>query len=134
MCSATEYARREAHRRALMGPRRELKAMAMSDPEFTPKDLSKSDTSELAKEVRALRRELTFLRESRMFVIHQSVPRILLFRFAVGMAVGLGTVIGATVLLSLIIWALSQIEFLPIIGEWSAEIARQIEESVGSAD
>lgn len=86
----------------------------------------------LEAEVRALREEMTFLREHRMFVIYQSVPRVLFFRFAVGMAVGLGTVIGATVLLSLIVWALSQIEFLPIIGEWSAEIARQIEEAVRS--
>jgi hypothetical protein len=93
------------------------------------------DTSgTLAAEVRGLRQELTFLRESRMFVIHQSVPRILLFRFAVGMAVGLGTVVGATVLLSLIIWALSQIEFIPIIGEWSAQIAEQIEAAVSNGD
>lgn len=93
-----------------------------------------SDAPVLEAEVRALQQELRFLREHRMFVIYQSVPRVLLFRFATGMAVGLGTVIGATVLLSLIIWALSQIEFLPIIGEWSAEIARQIEAAVNGAE
>jgi hypothetical protein len=49
----------------------------------------------------------------RMFVLYQSVPRVLLFRFATGMAVGLGTVIGATVLLSFIVWSLSQVEFIP---------------------
>lgn len=62
-----------------------------------------------------------------MFILYQSVPRILLFRFASGMAVGLGTVIGATVLLSLIVWSLSQIEFIPIIGDWATRIAAQIE-------
>ena len=81
----------------------------------------------LEEEVRALRQEMTLLREHRMFQLYQSVPRILLFRFATGMAVGLGTVIGATVLLSLIIWALSQIEFIPIIGEWSVRIAEEIQ-------
>lgn len=104
--------------------------MNETDETATPKDAS--DT--LSAEVRALRRELTFLRESRMFVIYQSVPRILLFRFAVGMAVGLGTVVGATVLLSLIIWALSQIEFIPIIGDWSAQIAEQIEAAVSDGN
>lgn len=84
--------------------------------------------------MRALRDEMRFLRQHKMFVIHQSVWRILMFRFGVGMAVGLGTVIGATVLLSLIIWMLSQIEFLPIIGGWSSEIARQIQEAVSAAD
>lgn len=83
----------------------------------------------LDAEVRALREELTFLREHKMFVLYQSVPRILLFRFATGMAVGLGTVIGATVLLSLIVWSLSQIEFIPIIGDWAAEIARSMTEA-----
>lgn len=107
----------------------------MTDPETdATTSLDPPKPQNLEAEVQALRQELTFLREHRMFTIYQSVPRILLFRFAVGMAVGLGTVIGATVLLSMIIWALSQIEFLPIIGEWSAQIARQIEESVNGAD
>lgn len=86
----------------------------------------------LEAEVRALRQELTLLRRHRMFVLYQSVPRVLLFRFASGMAVGLGTVIGATVLLSLVIWALSQVEFIPIIGDWAADIARSISEAAES--
>jgi hypothetical protein len=76
----------------------------------------------LDAEVRALREELAHLRRHRMFLLYQSVPRVLMFRFATGMAVGLGTVIGATVLLSAIIWSLSQIEFLPIIGEWAIQL------------
>ncbi len=84
----------------------------------------------LDAEVRALREELTLLREHQMFTLYQSVPRVLLFRFATGMAVGLGTVIGATVLLSLILWSLSQIEFIPIIGDWAAEIARAMTEAL----
>ena len=90
-----------------------------------------SGAEALAEEVRALRRELTFLRNHKMFVIYQSVPRVLMLRFASGMAVGLGTVIGATVLLSLIIWALSQIEFIPIIGDWAVRIATEIEAVTG---
>ncbi|OAN71192.1 hypothetical protein A8B78_20300 [Jannaschia sp. EhC01] len=107
----------------------------MPEPDPTPPRAPDTpDTPGLEAEVRALREELSFLRRHRMFVIYQSVPRILFFRFAVGMAVGLGTVIGATVLLSVIIWALSQIEFLPIIGEWSAQIAQQIDAAVNGAD
>ncbi|WP_284261941.1 DUF5665 domain-containing protein [Roseicyclus amphidinii] len=88
----------------------------------------------LEEELRALRQEMTHLREHRMFLLYQSVPRVLLFRFASGMAVGLGTVIGATVLLSLIIWVLSQIEFIPIIGEWSVRIAEEIEALTGAQE
>ncbi len=81
----------------------------------------------LAAEVRQLREELAHLRAHRLVVLYQSVPRVLLFRFATGMAVGLGTVIGATVLLSLIVWGLSQVEFIPIIGDWAARLATEIE-------
>jgi hypothetical protein len=84
----------------------------------------------LEAEVRALREELAHLRRHRLVVIYQSVPRILFFRFLSGMAVGLGTVIGATVLLSVIAWFFSQIEFLPIIGEWAAEVARAMAEGL----
>ncbi|HID68797.1 MAG TPA: hypothetical protein EYP31_11215 [Roseibacterium sp.] len=104
----------------------------MSQPDETSG--AAPNPSGLEGEVRALRDELAFLRQHRMFVVYQSVWRILLFRFAVGMAVGLGTVIGATVLLSLIIWSLSQIEFLPIIGEWSAQIAQEIEAAIGNGN
>lgn len=103
-------------------------------PETPEREAPGDRPDALASEVRALREELTLLRRHRMFVIYQSVPRVLLLRFASGMAVGLGTVIGATVLLSLIIWVLSQIEFIPIIGEWAVRIAAEISALTGSAE
>lgn len=106
-----------------------------ADPRKVEQDSAEASPSRpLEEEVRALRQELTFLREHRMFQLYQSVPRILLFRFASGMAVGLGTVIGATVLLSLIVWSLSQIEFIPIIGEWAVRIASEIRGLTQSPD
>jgi hypothetical protein len=93
-----------------------------------------SGVDALAHEVRILNRELTLLRKHRMFVLYQSVPRVLLYRMLTGMAVGLGTVIGATFLLSIIVWMLSQIEFLPIIGEWASEIARTIEQTLSNGE
>ena len=43
-----------------------------------------------------------------------------------GAAFGLGSVIGATVFVSLIIYLLSQVAFLPIIGEWIKIILEEI--------
>jgi hypothetical protein len=100
----------------------------MTRPDGTEEE-PRSPDGGLDAEVRALREELAHLREHRMFILYQSVPRVLLFRFATGMAVGLGTVIGATVLLSLIIWFLSQIEFLPIIGEWAVQLRDFVSEA-----
>lgn len=108
--------------RASWGVAMEHESKPVEKPDHAP--------SSLDAEVRALREELALLREHRMFLLYQSVPRVLFFRFLSGMAVGLGTVIGATVLLSLILWSLSQIEFIPIIGDWAAEIARAMSESI----
>ncbi|MDG4647973.1 DUF5665 domain-containing protein [Roseibacterium sp. SDUM158017] len=88
----------------------------------------------LDAEVRALREELAHLRRHRMFVIYQSVPRVLLLRFATGMAAGFGTVVGATLLLSVIVWALSQVEFVPIIGDWAVRISDEIEAALGNGN
>ncbi len=97
------------------------------DPDATP-------PASLEAEVRALRQELGMLRQHKMVLLYQSVPRVLLFRFASGMAVGLGTVIGATALLSLIVWSLSQIEFIPIIGDWAVRIAAEIATLTGKPE
>lgn len=78
-------------------------------------------------EVAALRRELQTLNSHRFFQLQNKPLRLLGFQFLRGLAFGLGTVVGASFLLSIIAFALAQIEFLPIIGSWAAEIARQIE-------
>jgi hypothetical protein len=83
-------------------------------------------TEALAEEVRALRAEVALLNSHRFVRIHNSLPRLLAFNFARGLAVGLGTVLGATVLLSVFVWSLSKIEFLPIIGDWAAQIAEEM--------
>lgn len=99
-----------------------------------PDDPDAAPPASLEAEVRALRQELGMLRQHKMVLLYQSVPRVLLFRFASGMAVGLGTVIGATALLSLIVWSLSQIEFIPIIGDWAVRIAAEIATLTGKPE
>ena len=81
------------------------------------------------QELRALRKELETLNRHRFVRIHNSLIRLVAFNFMRGLAFGLGTVLGASVLLSIVVWSLSQIEFLPIIGEWATEIARQMQEA-----
>lgn len=83
----------------------------------------------LTQEIRALRAELSRLNSHRFVRIHNNLPRLLAFNFARGLAMGLGTVVGATLLLSVIAWSLSQIEFLPIIGDWAAQIAEEMRAS-----
>lgn len=88
-----------------------------------------ASAEDLTHEIAALRAELRVLNSHRFMRIHNSFPRFLAFNFARGLALGLGTVVGATLLLSMLVGALSQIEFLPIIGDWAAEIAARIREA-----
>lgn len=47
---------------------------------------------------------------------------IMAANFLGGLAWGLGSVIGATVVVALLIWILSIVNFIPIIGNFTAEI------------
>lgn len=86
-------------------------------------DTSRPDPDEIAR----LTRELEKLNAHRFVRVHNSLWRLVGFQFLRGLAFGLGSVVGATILVSLLAWWVSQFEFLPIIGEWAAQIADQIE-------
>lgn len=86
-----------------------------------------STDADLGKEVAGLRREVARLNKHRFVRLHNSIVKLLWFNFLRGAAFGLGTVLGASVLLSALVWSVSQVEMLPVIGEWAAEIVRQME-------
>ncbi len=89
--------------------------------------------NELTDEVASLRREVARLNEHRFIQVHNSMPRLIFFQLARGLAFGLGTVLGATVVLSLVVWSLSQINFIPVIGDWANQLLETIEPA-GSAE
>ncbi len=76
-----------------------------------------------------LTQEVERLNTHRFVTLHNSLWRLLGFNFMRGLAFGLGSVLGATLLVSLLAWWVAQIEFIPVIGEWAAQIAAQIESS-----
>jgi len=88
-----------------------------------------SDKDEqLTREVAALRREMARINAHRFVRLHDSPLRMIGFQFARGLAFGLGSVMGARILVSVAVYVLSGIDFIPIVGEWATEIARQIRE------
>lgn len=76
-----------------------------------------------------LARELERLNQHRFVRMYNSVWRMIGFQFLRGLAFGLGSVLGATFLVSLLVYWLSQLEFLPYIGEWMTQLLNQIEAS-----
>ena len=85
------------------------------------------DGSELEREVGALRREIERLNGHRMLRIYGSTGRLLWHQFLRGLAFGLGSVVGATILVSVLVYVLSFVDFVPVLGEWAAEIIRIVE-------
>lgn len=89
--------------------------------------MSEPTDNDLDANVAKLTAEIERLNTHRFVRIHNSLWRLLTFQFVRGLAFGLGSVFGATILVSLLAWWFSQFEFLPVIGEWAAQIANEIE-------
>lgn len=83
-------------------------------------------TDNVEQELRALREEIARFNGHRFVKVQNSLGRMLFQALLRGMAVGLGTVIGASILVSVVVYVLSQIDFVPVIGDWAKEIAEEI--------
>lgn len=88
-----------------------------------------ADVTLLVAEVAELKSELSRLNKHRFIEIHNSVPRLIAYQFVRGLAFGLGTVVGATILVSVLGYLLSSVNFIPIIGEWAAEIVLMMDQN-----
>lgn len=83
----------------------------------------------LIRELASLRASIEEIKSHRYFQVHNSRWKMVRFQLLRGMAFGLGSVLGATVILSLLGYILSHIDFLPIIGEYATEIEKMIQEA-----
>ncbi len=67
----------------------------------------------------------------RFIRMHNSLSKLIWFNFMRGLAFGLGSVIGATVLVSVLVYFLRGIDFIPIIGDWATEVLSIITDQAG---
>lgn len=107
-----------------------MNEMTPAPPE-PPGEAQDTAQAQLSDEIAALRAEVATLNAHRFIQVQNSVPRLLFFQFGRGLAFGLGTVLGGGLLLSVMAWSLAQIDFIPIIGEWAAQIAAELEIAAG---
>lgn len=78
--------------------------------------------------LRLLARELQRLNSHKFIQVHNKPARMVGFQFLRGLAFGFGSVVGASLLVSLVAYWASQFEFLPIIGEWAALLVEEIDQ------
>ena len=66
------------------------------------------------------------LKNQNFFFIYNSIWRIIVVSLIKGLASGLGWIIGATLLVSILTFFLSQIEFVPIVGDYVSRVIMEI--------
>lgn len=82
---------------------------------------------DLAREVRELSKEVGKLKSLEFIQIFKHPWKFLWFSLLKGMMVGLGTVIGATVLVALVIYMLTQVKVVPIVGSFVEDVIQEIQ-------
>lgn len=92
--------------------------------------MSKAENNHNQRELQEIRDALYVLNNHKLVRNFNSTRRMLGFQFLKGVAFGLGSVIGATIVVSLLISFLAQIEFIPIIGDWAIQIMQEIQPSM----
>ena len=78
-------------------------------------------------EIEKLSEAIKSFNNNNIFKIYNSTKKILFISFLKGLASGLGWIIGATILVSLLTYILSQIEFIPILGDIVSQLIQEIE-------
>lgn len=81
---------------------------------------------EILQSLNKINDELNRINSHKLLKIYASIPQLLLFFFIKGIVFGLGTVVGATIVVSILAYALAQFEFIPVIGEWVKLISDKI--------
>jgi hypothetical protein len=69
------------------------------------------------------------LNDHNLMRIYSSSWWIIWTNFLRGLAFGLGSVIGASILVYITVQILAQIEFIPILGDWALRLISEIEKS-----
>ena len=78
-------------------------------------------------ELEALRAEVKRLNEQRYFRIESSLVRVAGWSLVRGLAFGLGSTLGATILLAFVLRMLGSIDFIPILGDWAEQIIEEVQ-------
>lgn len=60
---------------------------------------------------------------------HADIKRVISFSFLKGMATGLGVFLGGTIVVALLLWILSQLSWLPFVGDISKAAEQSIHQT-----
>ena len=78
-------------------------------------------------EAQRIYRELQKLNAHKVVRVYDSASKLIFYQFLKGVAFGLGSVIGATIIVSIAAYFLSHLELVPVVGEWVKLVLEEIE-------
>jgi hypothetical protein len=87
---------------------------------------------ELSKEVKELTKEITKLKDLELIQVLKHPWRLMGLSLLKGIMVGFGSVLGATVLVALFVYILSQISLVPVVGDFVKDIIQEIQVGNGA--
>lgn len=88
--------------------------------------MRESANHRLVREVHRLTKTLNKLQKEQPFDVMKNQKRFLWLSFLKGVMVGFGSFLGATILVALVVFLLSKIQFIPIIGDFVKDILQEL--------
>jgi len=89
--------------------------------------MKEEEKNSLTRSVSNLVEAVEKLMSKRYFQIVDNTRKFLFYNFLAGLAKGLGFMIGASLIFALIIWLLSKLSLVPVIGDWVTALLDYIE-------
>lgn len=84
------------------------------------------DLKSITKDAKDLAKEIKKLKQLEFFQVFKHPWKFMWFSLLKGMMVGLGSVLGASVLVGFLVYLIGQISFVPILGDFVEDIITQI--------
>jgi uncharacterized membrane protein len=82
---------------------------------------------ELSKEIRLLSKEIARMKDMEVIQVFKNKWKFLGYSLLKGIMIGFGSVLGATLFISLFIYLLAQISFVPVVGDFVKSVINEIE-------
>lgn len=89
--------------------------------------MDEEQVTAIGVELEALRAEVRRLNQQRYFRYESSLFYIASFSLLRGLFFGLGSALGASILLAFFVRMLGSIDFVPILGDWAQQIIQEIQ-------
>lgn len=81
----------------------------------------------LTQEVKELTKQVQRLRDTELLEIYKKPGRFMLYALVKGLMIGFGSVVGASLLVGIFVYLISQVQLVPVLGDFVQEVLQEID-------